>query len=477
MLLKQFFVEKIAHSSYLLAGESTCAVVDPQRDVGLYLEAAGASGHKITHILETHLHADFISGHMDLAKATGAKIYAPKSAKCRFPHIAVAEGDRLRIEDMTLRVLETPGHTPEHISYVVTDTSRAREPVGVFCGDTLFIGDVGRPDLFPKIARELASKLYDSLHQKLMALPDFCEVYPAHGAGSLCGRAIGAKRQSTIGYERRFNAALRITDREEFIRSLTTDMPPAPDHFSRCSAVNAKGPALLSDMPPLERLDPAAFEKAAGRAAAVVVDARSYEAFGGQHVPGSLNIPFGGNFATFAGWVVPPEKDIYLVTEDGVEPEEVAVWLHRVGVDRIKGVLEGGLFAWARTGRHTGHVPQLSSRELHGKASGKARLAILDVRAAREYQAFHIKGAINIPAPDLRHRHRELHPEAPLVVICSTGHRSSLAASLLLRQGFKSVMNAAGGMTGYGAAGFAPLCTVCYVPHASHFMGKDMLVV
>lgn len=477
MLLKHFFVEKIAHSSYLLAGGSTCTVVDPQRDVEIYLDAAAAMNLKITHILETHLHADFISGHLDLAAATGAKIYAPRSARCRFPHRGVSEGDRFRIEDMAIKVLETPGHTPEHISYVVTDTARAKEPAGVFCGDTLFVGDVGRPDLFPKMAQKLASKLFDSLHGKLMKLPDFCEVYPAHGAGSLCGRAIGAKWQTTIGYERRFNSALQIRDREEFIRSLTTEMPPAPDHFSRCSAVNGNGPALLKDMPPIVRLDAEAFKKKTAGKGVQVLDVRSYEAFGGQHIPGSLNIPFGGNFATFAGWILSPENDIYLVTEDGISAEEVAVWLHRVGVDRIKGVLDGGLFAWARTGLPTAHVPQISSQELHEKVSGNRKLALLDVRSPREYETHHIRGAVNIPAPDLRVRHAELHPEAPIVVICSTGHRSSLAASLLLRQGFTDVINAAGGMTGYGAAGFAPRCAVCYIPHASHFLGRDMLIV
>ncbi|HHS14511.1 MAG TPA: MBL fold metallo-hydrolase [bacterium] len=473
MLLKHFFVEKIAHSSYLLAGNSTCAVIDPARDVGMYLIAASSLGLKITHILETHLHADFISGHMDLARATGAKIIAPRSAECRFPHTGVSEGDRFRIEDIQFRVLETPGHTPEHIAYVVTDTARGRDPAGVFCGDTLFVGDVGRPDLFPGKAHQLASKLYDSLHEKLLKLPDFCEVYPAHGAGSLCGRSMGAKWRSTIGYERRYNAALQIEDREAFIRSLTEDMPPAPDHFSRCSAINAKGPALLQDMPPIERLDAAAFEKRIRRESALVLDVRSHDAFGGQHIPGSLNIDFGGNFAVFAGWIIPPKKDIFLVKEADTDAGQIAVWLHRVGIDRVRGVLDGGLFAWARSGRPTAHVPQISAHELFERARHPEKLTLVDVRAPGEYAPNHIEGAINIPAPDLRERHGELDPEAEIVVICSTGHRSSLAASLLLQRGFRRVTNTAGGMTGYGAAGFAPRCPVCFIPHASHFLGKE----
>jgi len=225
MFVQQFFVKGLAHSSYLLGGSATCAIVDPRRDIDIYLEAAKDMGMKITHILETHLHADFISGHLDLAEATGAVIYAPKSARCQFRHKAVAEGDAFKIENMHIQVVETPGHTPEHISYIVTDTSRGSEPAAAFCGDTLFVGDVGRPDLFPGKAKDLAHKLYNSLHDKLMKLPDFCDVYPAHGAGSLCGRAMGAKRTSTIGYERKYNSALQIADRDAFIESLTTHMP------------------------------------------------------------------------------------------------------------------------------------------------------------------------------------------------------------------------------------------------------------
>ena len=215
MLIQQFFVNGLSHISYLIGGSKTCAIVDPKRDVQIYLDTAKAMGLKITHILETHLHADFISGHLDLAEKTGAKIYAPNSAKCEFEHVGLSEGDSFEIEDMEFRVLETPGHTPEHICYVAIDHSRGEDPVALFCGDTLFVGDVGRPDLFPGIAKELASKLYDSL-QKLAKLPDFCEVYPAHGAGSLCGRAMSAKRTSTIGYEKKYNYAFQTKDRNKF---------------------------------------------------------------------------------------------------------------------------------------------------------------------------------------------------------------------------------------------------------------------
>ncbi len=465
MFVQQFFVKGLAHSSYLLGGANSCAIVDPRRDVDVYIDAAKDMGMKITHILETHLHADFISGHLDLAEKTGAVIVAPRSAKCRFRHKAVGEGDTFQIEDMHFRVVETPGHTPEHISYIVTDRSRGGDPVAVFCGDTLFVGDVGRPDLFPGRARELADKLYDSLHKKLLTLPDFCDVYPAHGAGSLCGRAMGAKRATTIGYERKYNAALQIHDREAFIRSLTTDMPAAPDHFSRCSAINGKGPALVRELPSPASLSPSEFRKAAGKKNTIILDIRSYEAFGGQHVPGSFHIDFGGNFSTFAGWILPPDQNMLLVADSFAEAQEASILLKRVGLDRTVGYLDGGMYAWAKEGLPTNHVPQLSAEELNKMMEKGKELLLIDVRAAGEFQARHIEGAVNIPAPDLRTRRKTLQKSKPVALICSTGHRSSLAAALLKQGGIENVCNVAGGMTGYSAAGYSEECPICVAPH------------
>ena len=447
MLVQQFFVKGIAHSSYILAGKEKCAVIDPRRDTGIYVEAAKALGVKITHILETHLHADFISGHIDLAEATGAKIYAPKSGNCEFEHVGLSEGDSFEIEDMEVRVLETPGHTPEHISYVVSDTSRGPDPVALFCGDTLFVGDVGRPDLFPGRAEELASRLYDSLHSKLLSLPDSCEVYPAHGAGSLCGRAMGAKRSSTIVYERKYNYALQIPDREKFIEALTTEMPPAPDHFSRCSEINREGPAKLGTLPSIRGIPPAEFFELARRDDTLVLDTRCFEGFGGEHVPGSYSIDLGGNFATFSGWLLPPEKQVLLVSDSETHAREAAEWLHRMS-------------AWVTSGLPTAHVPQLSIPELHARSRGEP-LVVLDVRAPSEYESFHIQYALNIPVPDLRTRYPELDPKGETVLICSTGHRSSMGCSILKQHGFERVYNAAGGMTGYNAAGYGPECPMC----------------
>ena len=459
MLLKHFSIGKIAHSSYILAGKETCAVVDPQRDVDIYIKEARSLGLVITHIIETHLHADFISGHMDLAQKTGATIYAPRSAQCKFPHLPVGEGDTIQLEDMELLVWETPGHTPEHVSYVVTDRSRGDSPIGVFVGDVLFVGDVGRPDLFPDMATELAGKLYHSLHDKLFTLPDHCEVYPAHGAGSLCGRAMGAKWLSTIGYERRYNAALQIKDKTEFIRSLTTDMPPAPDHFSRCSDINRDGPALVSSLPVLEELKPAQFEERMRSSAIEVVDVRSYASFAAMHTPGSWHLDLSGNFPTFAGWVLPTDKDFLLVSDDHDDAVAANIWTRRVGVDRIVGCLHGGMVGWVTSGRKIADVHLISAEDLHGMVTGTSRILLLDVRSPLEFADNHIEGAVNIPAPDLRTEFSQLDTKELTTIICSTGNRSSLAASMLQQRGFRALQNVAGGMTGYSAAGYARACS------------------
>jgi hydroxyacylglutathione hydrolase len=454
MLVQQFFANGLAHSSYLLGGASSCAIVDPQRDVDVYIAAAAALDLKITHILETHLHADFISGHMDLADKTGASIYAPKAGNCTFKHARLAEGDSFTIDDMRISVLDTAGHTPEHISYVVVDMERGEEPVCVFCGDTLFVGDVGRPDLFPGKATELASKLYDNLHGKLMKLPDFCEVYPAHGAGSLCGRAMGAKRTSTIGYERRRNAALQFSDKSAFIASLTTNMPAAPDHFARCSATNGAGPGLVRALSTPLPMTAEAFAERARKTGTIVLDVRPFDAFGGQHIPGALNLDINGNFSTFAGWTIPVYGEILLVADNEAVVQTATVWLRRVGLDAVTGYLEGGMLGWNLAGLPTEHVAQVSPQELHQLIASDSGLVLVDARSAQEFERIHIQGARSIPAPDLRQRHSELPKDRPIVIICSTGMRSSLAASILQRNGFNDMKNAAGGISGYAAAGF-----------------------
>lgn len=468
MLLKHYFLGKIAHSSYILAGTESCAVFDPQRDVDLYITQARELGVTITHIVQTHLHADFVSGHMDLAQKTGATIYAPKSANCSFDHVPLVQGDTIDIEDMLLQVLETPGHTPEHVCYTVTDRARGGAPIGVFVGDVLFVGDVGRPDLFPDMATELAGQLHDSLHEKLLKLPDHCEVYPAHGAGSLCGRSMGAKYRTTIGYERRYNAALQL-GKEDFVRSLTSGMPPAPDHFGRCSDINRHGPTLIADLPELEGLRPVQFHERVADPDLEVLDVRSYTAFASLHMPGAWHLDLNGNFPTFAGWVLPTDKDILLVADSYEDAVAANVWARRVGMDRIVGYLDGGMMAWATGGYRTADIHLISAEDLHDRVTGTSNMVLVDVRAPLEFEDGHIGGAVNIPAPDLRTRYKELDPDKPTLLICSSGNRSSLGASILKQHGFKELHNVAGGMTGYGQAGYAKECMVCENPHGSRF--------
>jgi hydroxyacylglutathione hydrolase len=472
MLLKHFFVEKIAHSSYLLAGQKSCAIIDPQRDIDIYLREARQKGFQITHILQTHLHADFISGHMDLAKQTGAKIYMAKSAECKFDHVPLVEGDDITFENLILHVLETPGHTPEHLSLVVTDQNRGESPIGVFVGDTLFVGDVGRPDLFPDMAVELAGKLYHSLHEKLLKLPDHCEVYPAHGAGSLCGRSMGAKYLTTIGYERKYNPALQITDKDEFIKSLTEDMPSAPDHFSRCSEINRSAPARVNELPQLTRLSLEQFKEKMEADDAMILDTRHYLAFGGQHIQECWHLDLNGNFPTFAGWVLPIDKDILLIADDEEKAEQAVVWARRVGIDRIVGYLAGGMNSWLTSGLPTGRVEQLSAEGLHELMQGDENFTLVDVRARAEFAENHIRGAINIETADLRNADHLLDQDKATILICSSGNRSSLGTSILAQKGFNKLYNVSGGMSGYSAAGYTKECRVCANPHGSRFFSE-----
>jgi hydroxyacylglutathione hydrolase len=448
MIIHHFFIPGIAHSSYIVAGDKSCAVVDPERDVNRYLTAAAQMGLRITHVLETHLHADFVSGHRDLADATGATIFAPESANCAFPHTPVAEGDEIELEGIHFSVIETAGHTPEHICYIATHKVRGATPVALFSGDTLFVGDVGRPDLFPGRAEELASSLYDNLHEKIMTLPDECEVYPSHGMGSLCGRAMAAKRTSTIGYEKKYNYALQITDRDAFIRALTSDMPAAPDHFARCSAINRAGPALMRNLAKPVPMEPKSFADRIRSKDVVLLDTRGFVAFAGMHIPGAWHIDLAGSFATQAGWILPPGQDILLVVEDRKQVEEAALQLRRVGFDRVAGFLEGGMLAWSTAGLPIGSVPIISC------ASARAMLrshqaTLLDVRSREEWETAHELGAIHIPWHDLRTRYTELDPERPYIVMCRGGQRASIAASILKQHGFHRIYNLGGGYTAY----------------------------
>ncbi len=455
MIIRQFFLPKIAHSSYLVAGDAACAVIDPSRDAGTYIRAAREMGVAITHVLLTHLHADFIAGHRDLAEETGAEIAAPKAAGCAFSHTPLAEGDEVLLEDIRFSVIETAGHTPEHICYVAADTSRAETPVALFSGDTLFVNDVGRPDLFPGRAEELAGLLYDNLHRKILSLPDECELYPAHGMGSLCGRAMAAKRSSTIGYERKYNAALRIEGRPAFIRALTSNMPAAPDHFARCSAINRAGPALAKSLPDPRPLPPKEFFRQVRPEGSVLLDVRGYPGFSGLHIPGSWNIDLAGNFATNAGWVIPPGKEIFLVVGGERQAAEAARQLRRVGFDAIPGFLDGGMLAWGMAGLPVKSVPVITPAEAEQRVKA-GRAVLLDVRSDGEWKDSHAKRSVHVPWHELRTRHAELDPEREQIVMCKGGQRAGIAVSILLMHGLSRVALLAGGYDAYRQGGFVP---------------------
>src|SRR5580658_5097193 len=346
MYFEQFYLGCLAHASYMLASEGEAIVVDPQRDVELYLKAAEDHGVEIRHIFETHLHADFVSGHRELAARTGAKIYMGAEAGATFSHVPVRDGFELNFGKGTIRVSETPGHTGESICLIVTDHEKSSAPWAVLTGDTLFIGDVGRPDLSPRhTPKELAGLLYDSLHTKLMKLPDSVLVYPAHGAGSLCGKNMRAERSSTIGTERLTNYALQFKSREEFTAQLTSNLPTRPEYFAKDAEINRTGATTLSDLPPLRAISPSELKTMLDDGE-LALDVRSGEDFAKAHVPGSVNIALSGQFASWTATVLGLSAHPVLIAASEEQVEEARIRLARVGIEVLAGYLEGGISAW-----------------------------------------------------------------------------------------------------------------------------------
>ena len=451
MYFEQFYLGCLAHASYLLASDGEAVVVDPQRDVELYLKAAAEHGATIRHIFETHLHADFVSGHRELAARTGAKIYMGAQSGATFEHVPVSDGFELKFGNASMRVLETPGHTPESICLVVTEAETSRAPWAVLTGDTLFIGDVGRPDLSPQhTPAQLAGLLYDSLHTKLMTLPESVLVYPAHGAGSLCGKNMRAERSSTIGTERLTNYALQIKSREEFIRQLTSNLPARPEYFAKDAEINRTGAAALSDLAPLRSLSPSELEGML-KAGEIALDVRSMDEFAAGHVPGSVNIALGGQFASWAATVLGLASHPVLIAETDAQIEEARLRLARVGIEELDGYLAGGLAAWQQSGQPLAIVAQISAQELEqGLVAGKVQ--VLDVRREPEWDAGHVEGATWWPLDNFRVSPPEIDHDVPLAVHCKGGYRSMIAASLLRRAGFHNVMNLTGGFDAWQQA-------------------------
>ena len=458
MVFKQFYLNCLAHASYLIGDEETgiSAVVDPQRDIERYLEFAVEKHLKIEHVILTHLHADFVAGHLELRDRVGATIYLGARAQAEYKFTPLGDGNSIEFGRARLKALETPGHTPESISILVYDLDRSeREPYAVLTGDTLFVGDVGRPDLRVALgwsATDLGGMLFDSLQSKLLPLPDASFVYPAHGAGSLCGKAISKETFSTIGEQRRVNYALQPMSKKAFIEIVTADQPDAPPYFTYDAVLNSKerptlSEALKRELQPLE-LDSVLELQGKG---AQVLDTREPEEFGAAHLRGSINVGLGGQYATWAGTVLSRTHPIVIIAAPGRENES-AVRLGRIGFDHVAGYLKNGLQSLEARPELVAFTERVGSQFAAELIASAQPPVVVDVRTAREREQKHIEGSVSIPLNHLSERLKELPRDRHLLVHCAGGYRSSIAASLLQRDGFDHVAEMAGGIAAWEAA-------------------------
>jgi hydroxyacylglutathione hydrolase len=457
MVLKQYYLGCLAHASYLIADESsgTAAVVDPQRDVEQYLEDAGRLQCRVGHVFLTHFHADFVAGHLELREREGATIHLGARARAEYPFTAMADGDSVQLGAVRLTVLETPGHSPESISILVSDPEEPVDPYAVLSGDTLFIGDVGRPDLRGALgwsAEELGGMLYDSLHGKLACLPDDTLLYPAHGAGSLCGKKLSTDTVSTIGIQRAYNYALAPMSRERFIETVTTDLPDAPAYFTYDAALNARERPTLDQA--LEReLRPLTLGETLKLQAdgAQVLDTRDGAKFDAAHLKGSINVGLGGSYATWCGTILDPEKAIVLIAEPGREVE-AATRLGRIAFDIVAGYLAGGMESLSDDPNLIDRIERITAGSLAEQLTSPAPPVLLDVRAPGEWEQERIEAAVNIPLSRLPERLDSLPRDRQIVVHCASGYRSAIAAGLLERAGFEDVADLVGGLGAWTSA-------------------------
>jgi glyoxylase-like metal-dependent hydrolase (beta-lactamase superfamily II)/rhodanese-related sulfurtransferase len=451
MFFQQFYLGCLAHASYMFGSKGEAVVVDPQRDVEIYLEAAQKNGVAIRHIFETHLHADFVSGHRELAKRTGSRIYVGATAGATFEHVPLHDGFALQVGNACITALETPGHTPESVCLVLTDCEQGDEPWAVFTGDTLFIGDVGRPDLSPThTPQQLADMMYDSLHHKLMTLPDKTLVYPAHGAGSLCGRKMRAESSSTIGTERLTNWALQIKTREEFVEQMTSNLPARPEYFAQDAAINREGAPALDELPALTPIAPVDLQYQIAQGV-TAVDVRHQDLFAASHVPNSISIPLGGQFASWAGAVLGLAADPVLIGETMEQISEARLRLARVGVEDVAGYLEGGIAGWKDAGLPLAKVAQITVHELKAQLE-KQTAKVLDVRREGEWNAGHIDGASWHALDNFKRALPEFDQASKVAVHCKGGYRSMIACSFLQRAGHTNVVNVIGGFDAWEKA-------------------------
>ncbi|MDZ4835617.1 MAG: rhodanese-like domain-containing protein [Candidatus Melainabacteria bacterium] len=455
MYFKQFYLGCLAHGSYLLGSDGEGVVIDPQRDVDQYIEDAKREGLSIKYIIETHLHADFVSGHRELSEKTGAQIVFGEKSGAAFPHIAVKDGDVLKIGAITLSILETPGHTPESICILAKDGSD-QEPAKLFSGDTLFIGDVGRPDLVGSKGfsdKEMAGLMYESLHGKLLKLPDDVEVFPAHGAGSLCGKHLSNERSSTIGQQKQFNYALKPMSKEAFVEMLTADQPEVPAYFPKDVEINRLGASPLESLSrPLPFTSEVATKEL--QRGAVILDVRTAAEHASGNIKGSLHIGLGGQFASWAGTLIQLGTPIILLANDQAQVDESVVRLARVGIESVIGHLQHGISSWDEADFESAQSSVISVAELKRAIDADEDLLVVDVRRSGEYDAGHVPKAINIPLAELSGRVSELPADGPMSVICASGYRSSIAKSILERAGVKHVMDVLGGTTAWKNADY-----------------------
>lgn len=463
MFLKQYYLSCLAHASYLIADEETktAIVVDPQRDIDQYLDDAERQGFRIEHVFLTHFHADFVAGHIELRKRTGAVIHLGARADAEYDFVPAKNGDKLEWGKLRLEILETPGHTPEGVSIVVYDLSKSDAPHAVLTGDTLFIGDVGRPDLMASIgitAEELAGLLYDSLHEKLMKLPDETLVYPAHGAGSMCGKNLSTDTVSTIGAQRAHNYALQPMPKDEFITMTTSELPQAPDYFSFDAMANRKERGTLEEsMSRLAALTLDETLRLAKDESAQLLDTRSAQDFAGAHFKGSINIGLDGQFATWSGTLLAQNRPIIIIAEPGSE-QETAKRLGRIGFDHVAGYLQGGMLALKSRSDLIEKIERITSTTLSEQMKSESPPVLLDVRTPTEWEEHHASGSINIPLNQLKDRLAEIPRATTLVTMCRTGYRSSVAASILRFSGFTDILDQVGGIVAWDNSG--PQCEV-----------------
>ena len=454
MTIKQFEVAGLAQYSYVVSSEGDAVVIDPMRDFDRYTEYAAERGLTIRYVTETHIHADFASGALALAEATGAELtlsgYDEKPYLYSMEHRCLRDGNALQIGKLRLLALHTPGHTPEHLSFVLFDEERnASQPLALFSGDFLFVGSLGRPDLLGEEAKQaLAHELYRSLHGRIASLPDGVQVYPGHGAGSLCGAGMSERAESTLGYERLSQPFFQLEE-DDFVREILVSVPPMPSYYPRMKELNSRGAASIADLPGKTSLTAARLATLLSDEAVTVVDLRRQEAFGGAHIPGAVNIGAGQNLSLWAGWMIAPEQKLVLVNDKGDDDDSRRA-LARVGLDHIEGFLQRGIASWMDSGMEFTRTTQLSTREVSERSPAAL---ILDVRSDIEWGNGHIEGATHIPLGELKHQLGELRQDADIITVCGSGYRSSIAASLLQANGFSRVTSMNGGMTAWNQRG------------------------